>query len=75
MDHLVRDLLTGELDLYLARSRMATIVSIGHPVPRWAVTISIGVMCAAVALFLGGPRPWSGSPSWPRPASTGCSCS
>jgi uncharacterized membrane protein YjjP (DUF1212 family) len=57
VDHLVRDLLAGELDLYLARSRMATIVSIGHPVPRWAVTISTGVMCAAVALFLGGTAP------------------
>nr|WP_240311809.1 threonine/serine exporter family protein [Nocardioides houyundeii] len=54
VDHLVRDLLHGKLDLYLARTRMASIVSVGHPVPRWAVTIATGVMCAAVALFLGG---------------------
>ncbi|WP_239456473.1 threonine/serine ThrE exporter family protein [Nocardioides solisilvae] len=54
VDHLVRDLLRGELDLYLARNRMATIVSVGHHRKRWAVTAGTGVMCAAVALFLGG---------------------
>nr|WP_224766375.1 threonine/serine exporter family protein [Nocardioides campestrisoli] len=54
VDHLVRDLLAGRLDLYLARNRMATIVSVGHNRPRWAVTVATGVMCASVALFLGG---------------------
>lgn len=54
VDHLVRDILTDEADLYLARSRMATIVSLGHAFPRWAVTIAWAVMAAAVGVFLGG---------------------
>ena len=54
VDHLVRDLLSDRADLYLARSRMATIVSLGHAFPRWAVTIAWAVMAAAVGVFLGG---------------------
>jgi uncharacterized membrane protein YjjP (DUF1212 family) len=54
VDHLVRDILDDEADLYLARTRMATIMSLGHALPRWAVTASNGVMCASVAVFLGG---------------------
>ena len=54
VDHLVRDVLDDQLDLYLARTRMATIVSTGHPYPRWSVTVAWGVMCASVAVFLGG---------------------
>jgi uncharacterized membrane protein YjjP (DUF1212 family) len=54
VDHLVRDVLTDEADLYLARSRMATIVSLGHAFPRWAVTVAWMVMAAAVGVFLGG---------------------
>lgn len=54
VDHLVRELLAGELDLYLARTRMATIVSVAPPFPRWMVTVATGVTCASVGLFLGG---------------------
>lgn len=54
VDHLVRDILDDQADLYLARSRMATIVSMGHAFPRWGVTLAWGVMSAAVGLFLGG---------------------
>jgi uncharacterized membrane protein YjjP (DUF1212 family) len=54
VDHLVRDLLADRTDLYLARTRMATIVSTGHAFPRWAVTLAWGVMAAAVGVFLGG---------------------
>jgi uncharacterized membrane protein YjjP (DUF1212 family) len=54
VDHLVRDILTDRADLYLGRSRMATIVSLGHALPRWAVTLAWGVMAAAVGVFLGG---------------------
>ncbi|RYB95862.1 threonine/serine exporter family protein [Nocardioides oleivorans] len=54
VDHLVRDILTDQADVYLARSRMATIVSLGHAFPRWAVTIAWAVMAAAVGVFLGG---------------------
>ncbi len=54
VDHLVRDVLTDRADLYLARSRMATIVSLGHVLPRWAVTVAWAVMAAGVGVFLGG---------------------
>ncbi len=54
VDHLVRDILTDQADLFLARSRMATIVSLGHAFPRWAVTLAWAVMAAAVGVFLGG---------------------
>lgn len=54
VDHLVRDVLTDRADLYLARSRMATIVSLGHAFPRWAVTVAWMVMAASVGVFLGG---------------------
>jgi uncharacterized membrane protein YjjP (DUF1212 family) len=54
VDHLVRDILLDRADLYLARSRMATIVSVGHAFPRWAVTIAWAVMAAGVGVFLGG---------------------
>lgn len=54
VDHLVHEILAGRIDLYLARTRMATIMSTGHPWPRWAVTLGWGAMCASVAVFLGG---------------------
>ncbi len=54
VDHLVRDILTDQADLFLARSRMATIVSLGHAFPRWAVTVAWAVMAVAVGVFLGG---------------------
>ncbi|MBS2936633.1 threonine/serine exporter family protein [Nocardioides sp. J2M5] len=54
VDHLVRDLLTDQVDLYTARTRMATIVSLGHAFPRWAVTVAWAVMAAAIGVFLGG---------------------
>lgn len=54
VDHLVRDILDDRADVYLARTGMATIVSIGHATPRWLVTAGWGVMCASVAVFLGG---------------------
>ncbi|MGN0064765.1 MAG: threonine/serine exporter ThrE family protein [Nocardioides sp.] len=54
VDHLVQDLLSDRTDLYLARTRMATIVSTPSSSPRWLVSLAWGVMCAAVAVFLGG---------------------
>ena len=54
VDHLVRDVLRGEVDLKEARSRLARIVSSGHLTPRWAVTLGWGAMCAGVGLQLGG---------------------
>jgi uncharacterized membrane protein YjjP (DUF1212 family) len=54
VDHLMRDVLNGECDLKEARSRLARIVSSGHTLPRWAVTLGWGAMCAGVGLQLGG---------------------
>ena len=41
VDHLVRDLLGGAIDRDEARSRLARIVSSGHRLPRWAVTLGL----------------------------------
>lgn len=54
VDHLVRDLVNGEIDREEASSRLARIVSSGHARPRWAVTLGFGVMGAGVGLVLGG---------------------
>ena len=54
VDHLVRDLLRGEIDRDEARSRLARIVSSGHRLPRWAVTLGWGGMGAGVGLLVGG---------------------
>jgi uncharacterized membrane protein YjjP (DUF1212 family) len=54
VDHLVRDVVHGRIDLAEARSTLARIVSSGHSLPRWAVTAGWGVMCAGVGLMLGG---------------------
>lgn len=54
VDHLIRALLAGELDLMAARSEMVAISSSGHHRQRWTVTLGWGVMCASVSAFLGG---------------------
>jgi uncharacterized membrane protein YjjP (DUF1212 family) len=53
-DHLVRSVLANDLTLAEARAEAAQIASSGHQTPRWAVTVAYGVMCAGVALMLGG---------------------
>ena len=54
VDQLVRDVLSDEVDLTAARATIARISSSGHHRRRWAVTAGYGVMCAGVALMLGG---------------------
>lgn len=54
VDHLVRDLIGGAISRDEARSRLARIVSSGHRLPRWAVTLGLGVMGAGVGLLVGG---------------------
>ncbi|NEN77369.1 threonine/serine exporter family protein [Nocardioides zeae] len=54
VDRLVTAVLTDEIDLVEARSRLAGIVSSGHGSPRWLVTGAWGFMCAGVTLQLGG---------------------
>ncbi|MAS54736.1 MAG: hypothetical protein CMJ44_08965 [Pimelobacter sp.] len=54
VDHLVRDVLRGELDLTSGRAELRRIVSTGHDRPRWAVTIGWGLMSAGIGVQLGG---------------------
>ncbi|WP_319804108.1 threonine/serine exporter family protein [Nocardioides dongkuii] len=54
VDHLVRAVLRDEVTLKEARASLARVVSSGHDRPRWAITLGWGVMCAGVALQLGG---------------------
>ncbi len=54
VDHLVRDLIAGAIDRDEARSQLARIVSSGHRLPRWAVTLGLGVMGGGVGLLVGG---------------------
>ncbi|GAB2980627.1 threonine/serine exporter family protein [Nocardioides montaniterrae] len=54
VDHLVRDIAAGRIDVAEARGRVARLVSSGHQRPRWAVTIGWGLMCAGIGLQLGG---------------------
>ena len=54
VDQLVRDILSDEVDLTDARATIARISSSGHHRRRWLVTGGYGVMCAGVALMLGG---------------------
>jgi uncharacterized membrane protein YjjP (DUF1212 family) len=54
VDHLIRDLVAGEIDRAEATSRLNRIISTGHSRPRWAVTTALGVMGGGVGLVLGG---------------------
>ena len=54
VDHLIRDLVSGDIGRDEARTRLARIVSSGHARPRWAVTVGNGVMGSGVGLMLGG---------------------
>ncbi|HSE09286.1 MAG TPA: threonine/serine exporter family protein [Nocardioidaceae bacterium] len=54
VDHLITAVLTGELDRDEARQRLARIVSSGHRLPRWAVTLGWGVSGLGIGLLLGG---------------------
>ncbi|MFL6027013.1 MAG: threonine/serine exporter ThrE family protein [Friedmanniella sp.] len=54
VDHLVRDLVNGRIDRDEAGARLARIVSSGHRLPRWAVTLGWGAMGAGVGLLVGG---------------------
>ncbi len=54
VDHLVRQVLAGDVDLVEARATVARLSSTGHRRRRLAVTAGWGVMCAGVALMLGG---------------------
>src|SRR4051812_47288357 len=54
VDHLVRDLVNGRIDPAEAGNRLARIVSSGHRLPRWAVSLGWGAMGAGVGLLVGG---------------------
>ena len=54
VDIIIQDLIRGDIDRDEARSRLAQIVSSGHRLPRWAVTLGWGFTGLGVALLLGG---------------------
>lgn len=54
VDRLTREIAAGERDLHSARQQMNQIVSAPYLLPRWSVVAAHGVMCAAVAVLLGG---------------------
>lgn len=54
VDHLVREVAAGQVELAEARQRLARIVSSGHARSGWAVTTGWGVMGAAVTVMIGG---------------------
>lgn len=54
VDQVVADLLSDEIDLDEARTRVARIASTGHPTPRWAVTVAYAFIGAGIALLIGG---------------------
>ena len=54
VDHLVTDLLLDDITRDEARSQLAQIASSGHKRPRWAITLSWGMIGAGAALLLGG---------------------
>lgn len=54
VDHLVRGVVRGDLDLKAARTELRRIVLTGHDRPRWAVTLGWGVMSAGIGVQLGG---------------------
>ena len=54
VDILIQDVLSGEIDRDEARRRLAKIISSGHRLPRWAVTLGWGVTGAGIGFLLGG---------------------
>ncbi|GAA4681516.1 threonine/serine ThrE exporter family protein [Nocardioides nanhaiensis] len=54
VDHLVRDVLADRTTLREARAEAARIASSGHQTARAAITVAWGVMCAGIAIMLGG---------------------
>lgn len=54
VDHLVHDLLEGAIGREEARLRLNRVVSSGHRLPRWAVTIGWGAMGGGIGLLVGG---------------------
>ncbi len=54
VDHLVADLLDGDIDRDEAAAKVLQLSSSGHPTPRWAITLGWGVTAIGVALLLGG---------------------
>lgn len=54
VNFIVNDIITGDIDRDEARHRMAQIVSSGHRLPRWAVTLGWGYAGAGIGLLIGG---------------------
>lgn len=51
---LINEVRSGQVDLADARERLTTIQTDEHRRPRWAISLSRGLLCAAMGLSLGG---------------------
>jgi uncharacterized membrane protein YjjP (DUF1212 family)/uncharacterized membrane protein YjjB (DUF3815 family) len=54
VDHLMRDLVAGDLDRPAAATRLNRISSTGHDRPRWTVSLALAVMGGSIGVVLGG---------------------
>ena len=54
VDLIITEVVTGDIDREEARQRLAQIVSSGHRLPRWAVTVGWGMSGVGIGLLLGG---------------------
>lgn len=54
VDHLIRRVINGELDLDAARTESRRIVESEHTAPRWVISLAWGLMCAGIGIMLGG---------------------
>jgi uncharacterized membrane protein YjjP (DUF1212 family) len=54
VDHIIRELVAGDIDRAEAAARLNRIVSTGHSRPRWSVTLALGAMGGGVGMVLGG---------------------
>jgi uncharacterized membrane protein YjjP (DUF1212 family) len=59
VDLIIQDLIRGDIDRDEARNQLAQIVSSGHRLPRWAVTLGWGLTGLGVGLLLAGTGSWS----------------
>jgi uncharacterized membrane protein YjjP (DUF1212 family) len=54
VDHLVREIVAGRVELDESRKMLDQIMSAPNPYPKWASTFGWGVMAAGIGLLIGG---------------------
>ncbi|HET7327643.1 MAG TPA: threonine/serine exporter family protein [Nocardioidaceae bacterium] len=54
IDHMVRSFAFGEIGVEEARKELATIISAGHPYPKWASMVGWGAFAGFAGILIGG---------------------